>query len=161
LAIHHCIDHSIDSVCRLLSWNNGDRRGRAVGDLKEEDFQVFDHDKAQVISSFDAQKRAPENEADNKSAAGTNAPSLEGAPLLPPAAQRFIVIANKHDDRALQDAVREVLNCDPGLDSKRDIQIAERLANSTATRDLIVGVSTITAQHTQPPVASTVLLECL
>jgi VWFA-related protein len=200
-----------------------DRQGRSVSDLKKEDFQIFDNDKAQVISNFNAQRRSPENTAGNKSEAGTNAASPGEAPLLPPSTQRFIVfmfddihlsvedlaaakkaglqatagalvdsdiaavvstsgqtnsgltrdrgklkdaivglqlrgisrnagadcpnidyyqadlIANKHDDRALQDAVREVLDCDPGLDPKRDIQIAERLANSTATRDLVVG----------------------
>ena len=34
-----------------------DAAGRAVGDLKKEDFQVFDRDKAQVVSGFSIEKR--------------------------------------------------------------------------------------------------------
>src|SRR5580704_16313090 len=40
-----------------------DSHGRAIGNLKKEDFQVFDRDKPQVISGFSIQKRASvENE---------------------------------------------------------------------------------------------------
>ena len=35
-----------------------DKEGRAVGNLKKEDFQVFDNDKPQVISGFTIQTRA-------------------------------------------------------------------------------------------------------
>ena len=35
-----------------------DRQGRALGNLTKKDFQVFDNDKAQVISGFSMQTRA-------------------------------------------------------------------------------------------------------
>jgi VWFA-related protein len=69
-----------------------DAQGRAVGDLKKEDFQVFDRDKPQTISGFSIEKRV---------VAVANDPAFAGAPAVsgvaPPigtpsaAAQRFIV----------------------------------------------------------------------
>jgi VWFA-related protein len=64
-----------------------DKQGRAVSDLKQEDFHVLDNDKAQVISAFTVQKRAAVN---RQTAAGLTAgtpPSDSSAP----APQRFVV----------------------------------------------------------------------
>ncbi len=61
-----------------------DSQGRAVGNLQQQDFQVFDKNKPQAISGFSIQKRAavggPEPFADP--------PSLDRAPSQPPAAVR-------------------------------------------------------------------------
>ncbi len=46
------------------------------------------------------------------------------------------LIENKHDETALQDVVRQVYNCDPGLNPKYDSGVAERMADSTAQRVL-------------------------
>jgi VWFA-related protein len=48
-------------------------------------------------------------------------------------------IVNKHDSAATADAVAQVLNCDPGLDPKSDMPVAERLADSAARRALTIG----------------------
>jgi VWFA-related protein len=45
------------------------------------------------------------------------------------------LIENKHDSAALQDATRQVLNCNPGM-NLQDIGAAERLADSAARRAL-------------------------
>jgi VWFA-related protein len=200
-----------------------DKQGRAVGDLKQEDFQVFDNDKPEIVSAFTVQKRAA---LESKPAASL-ASNTPGAPppvaaLPSPAPQRFIVfifddmhlsiedlaaaktagiqavteglavsdmaavvstsgkvnsglirdrsalkdavlslqprivyrssrldcpnisyyqanlIINKHDEPALQDATRQELNCNPGIDVK-DINMAERQADSDARRTLNLG----------------------
>ena len=46
------------------------------------------------------------------------------------------LIENKHDETALQDVVRQVYNCDPGLNPKYDSGVAERMADSSAMRVL-------------------------
>lgn len=64
-----------------------DSQGRAVGDLKKEDFEVFDRKKPQVISGFSVQKRG------GVEIRGTNTeltPIRPGGPRPPPPG-RFIV----------------------------------------------------------------------
>ena len=196
-----------------------DKQGRAVGDLKQEDFQVFDNDKPEIVSAFTVQKRAA---LESKPAASTAGAPPTAAALPSPSPQRFIVfifddmhlsiedlaaaktagievvtdglavsdmaavvstsgkvnsglirdrsalkdailslqprnvyqssrldcpnisyyqadlMINRHDEPALQDATRQELNCNPGIDVK-DINIAERQADSDARRTLNLG----------------------
>jgi VWFA-related protein len=69
-----------------------DSRGRAVGNLHKEDFQVFDRGKPQVITQFDIEQpgtRTATTESDKSSAGnGSSEPSGAGNPPLAP--QRFI-----------------------------------------------------------------------
>ena len=201
-----------------------DKQGRAVADLKKEDFQVFDNDQARPVSAFTVEKRRPTNSAAAGSTESAQAPSLPNAPAQSaPAPQRFIVflfddmhlasadleqvkkaglkvlagalaapdyaavvslsgktnssltrdraklqdalnslqsrslfrmegsdcpslsyyqadlIENKHDSAATQDAVRKVLNCNPGMDPKYQQNIAETTADSAARRMLTLG----------------------
>jgi VWFA-related protein len=46
---------------------------------------------------------------------------------------------NRHDALAIAAATQEELNCSPGMDAQRDREMAERLAESTARRTLMVG----------------------
>lgn len=71
-----------------------DRQGRAVGDLKQADFQLFDQDKAKAIVGFTVQARA--GGADLAAAAAKKATtpsvlSLAPPPVAPVVPQRFIV----------------------------------------------------------------------
>ncbi len=49
------------------------------------------------------------------------------------------LIENKHDTGALAEAVRQVFTCSPGMDQQRDIDTAQRLAESAAMQVQMVG----------------------
>jgi VWFA-related protein len=68
-----------------------DSHGRAVGSLKKEDFQVFDANKAQVISGFSVQQResVESNRANAKPESALIPPDTRQPPATAP--QRFIV----------------------------------------------------------------------
>jgi VWFA-related protein len=197
-----------------------DNHGRVVGDLKKEDFQVFDNDKPRSVSGFVAEKWAgAETDTGSKdsSAVPSNPTNLATQPTAP---RRFFVflfddlhltnddlahaqmanarmlegalaganmagvvslsgaintglvrdraklqdaitklrsrsifrsdsaecpkidyyqadqIENKHDEVALQEAIRQVYNCSPSLNPQRDANMAERIADSSAMRVL-------------------------
>jgi len=49
------------------------------------------------------------------------------------------LIENKHDSGAIAEAVRQVFNCNPEMDQQRDLDTAQRLAESTAMQVQMVG----------------------
>lgn len=49
------------------------------------------------------------------------------------------LIVNKHNNTATAAAIQQVFDCDPGLDKQRDLNVAERLANSAAMRVVTLG----------------------
>lgn len=198
-----------------------DKQGNAVGDLKQEDFQVLNSGKPQEISRFSVEKREPRTAVVGaaKDSPATPAPLNSASPVP----SRFIVflfddlhlsaedlvhakkasakilgdalgesdmaavvsisgrinsgvtrdkakleaaisslqpqnlykssgsecpdigyyqadlIVNKHNDSATAAAIQAVFDCDPGLDKQRDLNVAERLANSAAMRVVTVG----------------------
>jgi VWFA-related protein len=67
-----------------------DKQGRAVGNLKKEDFQVFDNNKPQTISGFTIQSRAG---VESVPSAGESSPVARPFPNTqpPPTTERFIV----------------------------------------------------------------------
>lgn len=195
-----------------------DKQGHAVGNLKKEDFQVFDNDKPQPISGFMVESRAPQPIR----AVGDAASPAPGS-AAPPPRPRFVIflfddihleaqdlahvqkagakavtdtlgesdyaavislsgkintgvtldraklqdairalkplllyrssstecpyiqyyqadlIENKHDSGALAEAVRQVFGCNPEMDQQRDLDTAQRLAESTAMQVQMVG----------------------
>jgi VWFA-related protein len=207
-----------------------DKQGRAVGDLKKEDFQVFDKEKPQPISGFTIERRgATEIQTGSNAGSGkqlVNTPSSASVQSTT-APQRFIVflfddmhltaedlahaqkagvkmltaalddsdmaavvsisgrtnsglirdraklqeatmslkkqgfyqadgaecpnidyhqadlIENKHDSTALQDAVQQILVCDP----KTPNPVAESLAHSSANRVLALGDQDVQATY--------------
>jgi len=69
-----------------------DKQGRGVGDLKKEDFQVFDNDKPRPVTAFTVEKRgAVETNAGAGAESGAQPPAANAAPQSPAAQRRFIV----------------------------------------------------------------------
>ena len=68
-----------------------DQQGHTVGDLKKEDFQVFDNGKPRVVSGFTVEKRGPResNQGSNRES-GVQPPVPNNRAL--PAPKRFIVL---------------------------------------------------------------------
>jgi VWFA-related protein len=208
-----------------------DKKGRAVSDLKQEDFQVLDNDKVQVISAFTVQKHTvTQSKPAGNPGISTQTGALPAAALPSPVMQRFVVflfddmhlsienlaaaktagiqalagalvdsdmaavvstsgkvnsglirdraqlkdailslqprdvyrssrldcpnidyyqadlIVNNHDEAAFQDATRQELSCNPGIDVK-DINIAERQADADARRALALGDQDVLATY--------------
>jgi len=57
------------------------------------------------------------------------------------------LIVNKRDAQARLDAIQQVLHCNPGIDPQRDINVAERLADSAAMRALNLGRQDVLATY--------------
>jgi VWFA-related protein len=72
-----------------------DAQGRAVGNLKKEDFELFDKNKPQAIAALSIQQRAGAVTQEDAKAASSNAvpsaPAGTTSPLSPQPADRFIV----------------------------------------------------------------------
>ncbi len=68
-----------------------DSHGQVIGDLKKEDFQLFDKGKPQTIASFTVQKRgsAPQQEGDSK-VAPVETPDAPGRPKVVFAPERYV-----------------------------------------------------------------------
>jgi VWFA-related protein len=66
-----------------------DNKGRVVGDLNREDFQVFDNDKAQTVTSFLIERRLPP--ASSIDGSVNSVGTTEGAPQTHTGPRRFIV----------------------------------------------------------------------
>jgi VWFA-related protein len=68
-----------------------DQQGHTVGDLKKEDFQVFDNGKPRVVSGFTIEKRGPRGSSPESNAESDGRPAVpnNGGP---PAPKRFIVL---------------------------------------------------------------------
>jgi VWFA-related protein len=71
-----------------------DQQGRTVGDLKREDFQVFDNGKARLVSAVTVERRgASESNQGSNTESGAQPPALADAmPPSPRAPKRFTVL---------------------------------------------------------------------
>jgi VWFA-related protein len=58
------------------------------------------------------------------------------------------LIVNKNDATALDDLTRQVLNCNPGIDPQRDLEIAQRQADSMARQALAMGRQDLQTTYT-------------
>src|SRR5260370_15481104 len=89
------IEVKVNKLLVRVVFRDAERRG--VGNLKKEDFQVFDQDKLQIVSGFSIEKRGL-GETDPRS--GPSSPATPNtAPPSSSAPQRFIVFL--FDDRRL------------------------------------------------------------
>ncbi len=117
-----------------------DKQGRAVGDLKKEDFQVFDNNKLQLVSGFSVENRAT---TESNSEDGKQSPTPANAALRTSAMpERFIVFL--FDDMHL--SPEDLVHAKKGatrvlgeaLDSASDMAAVvstSGLTNSGLTRD--------------------------
>jgi VWFA-related protein len=109
-----------------------DSHGRAIGNLKKEDFQVFDRDKAQVISGFSIQKRASAESEPKAPERSQVVPSI--AALNGPAPQATV------PDRSIV-FLFDDMHLDPG-DLLRTQKVAMKiLSESLADSDMAAVVS--------------------
>jgi VWFA-related protein len=130
-----------------------DRQGREVGDLKKEDFQVFDKNKRQVISGFTLEKRATLVSAPRVADATAGAPAVAPQPQNVP--ERFIVFL--FDDMHLNGGdllrSREVATKMLGeslADSDMAAVVSLSGANSGLTRDRAALLEAIKKLKVQP-----------
>jgi VWFA-related protein len=131
-----------------------DAQGRALGNLKKEDFQVFDNNKPQTISGFSIQKRSrAESPPIGIAPASTDQPNTLKPPAAPP--QRFAVFL--FDDLHLlpgdllrtQQVATKMIGESLG-DSDMGLVISFSGANSGFTRDrakLLAAVSKLKVQE--------------
>ena len=203
-----------------------DMQGRVVGDLKQEDFQVFDNDKPHAISAFTVEKRGVPEANPKSGSQGSEPPPTQLAAQAPALPERIVVflfddmhlgfedlafarkagsqalaevvsgpnmaavvstsgkvnsgltrdsaqlqtalanllprpsvksdcpdidyyqadqMLNKHNPAASQDALAQVLNCNPGINPRTDIDVAVRLADAAAHRALGMGAQDVQA----------------
>ena len=109
-----------------------DSHGRAIGNLKKEDFQVFDRDKPQVISGFSIQKRASVESEPNAAERSHVVPSI--AALNGPAPEATV------PDRSIV-FLFDDMHLDPG-DLLRTQKVAMKiLSESLADSDMAAVVS--------------------
>jgi VWFA-related protein len=125
-----------------------DRQGRAVGDLKKEDFELFDKNKPQTISGFTIEKRAEPESGAKPDAATPAAPAAASTPANAPATpevdtqpaatpERFVVFLFDDMHLSLADLPRVQKMATKVLaDSLADTDIAAVVATSGANSGL-------------------------